>query len=343
MDTAEETKQIDFVKIAQVIRRNKRLYFYSLPIVFVVASALILCVPRYYRCTLKLAPELSSMSSSSIADLASSFGFDVGGSSSGSDAIFPELYPDLIGSFDFITSLLPVQVENYDGTIHTTYYEYMSRYQKAPFWSKCVVFVKNLFSDKEPGSSSDVIDPYRMTRRQYGLIKAVGKNIDCDVDKKNYVISITVTDQDRLVCTTMADTVTQHLQDFITDYRTKKSRNDLAHAVKLQAEAREKYLQAQRAYAQFCDANQDVVLESLRSKQEALENEMQLQYNNYSALTVQVQSSEAKVQENTPAFTTLQSATVPVKPAGPKRMLFVLAMLFLTFLIDTGYLLVRDK
>ena len=50
-----------------------------------------------------------------------------------------------------------------------------------------------------------------------------------------------------------------------------------------------------------------------------LENDMQLQYNNYNALNAQVIAAKAKVQEVTPAFTPLQSATVPLGPAGPKR------------------------
>ena len=34
----------------------------------------------------------------------------------------------------------------------------------------------------------------------------------------------------------------------------------------------------------------------------------------------------AKLQEKTPAFTTLQNATVPIRPSKPKRMIFVLGM-----------------
>jgi uncharacterized protein involved in exopolysaccharide biosynthesis len=60
-----------------------------------------------------------------------------------------------------------------------------------------------------------------------------------------------------------------------------------------------------------------------------LENEMQLRYNVYTALNTRLEAAQAKVQENTPVFTTLTNATVPVKPAGPKRMIFVAAMLFL--------------
>jgi uncharacterized protein involved in exopolysaccharide biosynthesis len=38
-----------------------------------------------------------------------------------------------------------------------------------------------------------------------------------------------------------------------------------------------------------------------------------------------------KVQEETPAFTTIQNATVPVLKAGPSRAKIVLAFLFLAF------------
>ena len=116
---------------------------------------------------------------------------------------------------------------------------------------------------------------------------------------------------------------------FITDYRTKKSRIDYEFYKKLTAEAKHEYEKARQKYASFSDANMDIVLESYRAKRDDLENDMQLKYNTYSTLNTQLQAAMAKVQENTPAFTTLTNATVPIKPAGPKRMIFVAAMLFL--------------
>lgn len=83
-------------------------------------------------------------------------------------------------------------------------------------------------------------------------------------------------------------------------------------------------------YSAYCDANQDVTLQSFISQRDELENEMQLKFNTYSALRTQLEATKTKLQEKTPAFTTLQSATVPVLPAGPKRMLFILGMCFIT-------------
>ena len=92
-----------------------------------------------------------------------------------------------------------------------------------------------------------------------------------------------------------------------------------------------------RTYGSYADANNDVILESYKLKENDLENEMQLLYNNYTALQGQVQQARAKLTLQTPAFTTLQNASVPLKPAGPKRMLFVLGMCIMAFMVITIY------
>ena len=142
-------------------------------------------------------------------------------------------------------------------------------------------------------------------------------------------MSITVTDQDPLICALLADSIKEHLQVFITDYRTKKSRIDYEHYRQLTEEARIAYDKARIAYANYADAHQEVFLQSVKTKKDDLENEMQLKYNVYTALNTRQEAAMAKLQENTPVFTTLTNATVPIKPAGPKRMIFVAVMLFL--------------
>ena len=51
------------------------------------------------------------------------------------------------------------------------------------------------------------------------------------------------------------------------------------------------------------------------------------------------QQADMKVQQETPAFTTLKSAIVPVKPAGPKRMIFVALMMILSTIATSIYIL----
>lgn len=335
----EHLKQIDVLAIAKEMKKHKKQYLIALPVTFVLSCLLILCVPRYYTSTAKLAPEISSFSSSSLGDIASSFGFDLGGSSANGDAIFPELYPELIESNDFMVGMFDVKVKSKDGSINTTYYDYLATKRQTPWWSKAYNSVKQLFDtpDSTPVSKNGKANPFQLTRRQDQIARLMSKNIKCNIDKKNYVISITVEDQDPLICATLADTVQTKLQDFITAYRTKKAKKDLEYYKKLSSDAKSKYERIRQQYGSYSDANQDVVLESYRLKANDMENEMQLLYNTYTSLQAQVQQAQAKLLMQTPAFTTLQSASVPLKPAGPKRMLFVLGMTFLAFIVVTVY------
>ena len=52
--------------------------------------------------------------------------------------------------------------------------------------------------------------------------------------------------------------------------------------------------------------------------------------------------AEAKVQEDTPAFTLLQPASVPIKKAGPNRQTTVLVFLFLAFIFITIIIIYRE-
>ncbi|MBQ3769879.1 MAG: chain-length determining protein [Prevotella sp.] len=339
----EEESSIDFGKIYKDILRHKRLYFIVLPIAFVLAAIYALSLPNFYNCTVKLSPEMSGSKASagSLASLASSFGVNLGSSGAGTEALFPTLYPDLMNSVDFKTSLFPVKVKREEDNKVFTYYDYLMNEQKVPWWSSAMKGLFSLFGSKKKTGDAKV-DPFRLTKEQTKIVKALNKNVVCDVDKKTMVITINVTDQDPVICATMADTVKTRLQNFITDYRTSKARVDLEYNQKIFTEAKARYEKARRRYAEFADANQDIILESVRQKQTDLENEMQLQYNAYQQVAAQLLAAEAKVQQETPAFTTLQSATVPVLKAGPKRAQMCLIFVFLAFLGVTAYILYKE-
>lgn len=51
---------------------------------------------------------------------------------------------------------------------------------------------------------------------------------------------------------------------------------------------------------------------------------MQLKFNNYTETAQQMRKAEEKIQENTPAFTELQSATVPLRASSTPRSIIVI-------------------
>ncbi|KGI21867.1 chain-length determining protein [Hoylesella timonensis] len=334
----EGNEQIHLSEIVQRIIHKKWIYTIVLSSTFVVACCLILPVPRYYRSGVTLAPELGNVNGGgSLSDIAASMGFNLNNTVL-SDAISPELYPELLKSNRFILQLVNTQVTNIEGDINTTYYNYLDKHQKQNPLMIPLYAVEKLFMKKvHPSSKSQQIDPFQLTKRENDIFGAIRNKISCSVDKKTNLITITVEDQDPLIAATMADTVRNKLQTFITEYRTSKARHDMDYYKQLTMKAKQTYEKARQAYGSYADANMEVMLESFKSKKDDLENDMQLKFNAYSTLNTQLQAAIAKVQEKTPVFTVVTSASVPLKPAGPKRMLFVAGMLFLAFIITTVY------
>jgi capsule polysaccharide export protein KpsE/RkpR len=270
-----------------------------------------------------------------LGSLASSFGIDMSNIKS-SDAITPLLYPDLMKDNKFIFDLFRIKVNTFDGKVSSNYFEYLCDYQKRPWWGKLSK------KEKKYQIPDNKTNPYHLNKYQDKIIEQIRTNIKLSVDAKNGVITISVQDQDPLICKTVADSVRNRLQDFITVYRTDKARKDVRYYEKLAAQAKSDYENARRLYGSYSDANTDIILESFRSKTEDLENDMQLKYNNYSTLITQLQTAKAKLQERIPAFTVLQGAAVPIKPAGPKRMIFVFVMVLLSFVFTSLYVLRKD-
>ena len=327
----------------QDIKKHKKLYYKVLGITFIVSAIITLSIPNYYKCTVMLAPEIpgGNKGTSGLASLASSFGVNLGAASVGADAIMPNLYPDLMNSVAFRASLFPVKVQEEDGDTAMTYYDYLENYQRLPWWSSGMKAVgdgissviNSVLGNEE--ETSDKVNPFRLTKEQMKIVETMEKKVVCDVDNKTLVITIDVTDQDPLIAATLADSVQVRLQDFITDYRTRKARVDLAYNQKLFKEAQDRYEKARLKSAAYSDANRHAIFAEKQSELTKLEIEMQLQYRAYSQVAAQLQLAEAKVQEETPAFTTLQPATVPIKKAGPKRAVFCLIFLFLAFIAIT--------
>lgn len=337
----KKVEKPSFLELWNDVKKHRKLYYKVLPATFIVAAILTLSIPNYYSCTVMLAPELSSMgvkSGGSLSSLASSFGINLGGATAGADALLPTLYPDLMNSVTFRASLFPIKVqreEDSTGVDVMTYYDYLKDGQRLPWWSAGIKALVDLFPKKE--EPADKVNTFKLTKEQSEIVKAMEKKVSCDVDKKTMVITIHVTDQDPLICAMIADSVQSKLQSFITEYRTSKARVDYEYNLKLSREAKAKYEQARNRFVAYADSHRSVSSQNAQTKESDLQSEMQLQERIYQQVVAQLQQAEMKVQEETPAFTTLQPATVPVKKDGPKRANTCLIFLFLAALATTAW------
>jgi len=335
MEEKKKSGEIDVIGIFKKVFREKELLGGFILVFAFIGVVVALNKPKQYTANVVLAPEMSGMGmSKSLGDLASMVGVNVNNNSSSMDAIYPDLYPDIFASNDFVMKLFDVKVTLRDGVTTKTYYNHLLFDNKIPFWKYPSIWISNLFAKPASGGGNQKLNPFKLTGVEWAVCNAIKANIACLIDKQTSIITINVTDGDPQVAAIMADTIQNRLQQYISRYRTQKARNDLEYSEKIFSESKAQYTKAQEVYAGYADANTDPVLESIKGKQEALENEMQLRYNIYNQAALQLQAAKAKVQEHTPAFTIIQQATIPLVASSFPSSGVVLFSMILGVLAD---------
>ena len=341
-----EEQEIDLMEYATKLWSVRKLLIKVACIAAIVGVVIAFTTPRQYTVTVTLAPESSKSGSSSLSGIASMLG--MGGFSMGSDAdaLHVMLYPDIVSSTPFILDLMDTPVKSIDEEIpDTTLTGYLTDYTKnsllgniisLPFKALSGVLTLILpIEEQKP----DTINPFQLTKDQSRIVKGLKKMIVANVDKKTGITTLSVTMQDPMVAAIITDTVVTKLKEHITKYRTSKAEEDCKYWEHLHDQRQEEYYEKQKNYAEYADANKNVVLQSVLIEQERLQNEMNLALQVYGNIATQLQMARAKVQEAKPVFAIVEPATVPLKPSGRGRMMTVIGIIFLALAGTAAWIL----
>ncbi|MGP1536642.1 Wzz/FepE/Etk N-terminal domain-containing protein [Bacteroides heparinolyticus] len=340
-----QEEEIDLMELALKVWAERKWVLKCCGFAVIVGLIIAFSIPKEYTVTATIAPEMSDKKAGGgLSSLAAMAGINFS-TSTGVDAIYPDLYPDIVRSTPFITALFDVPVKNLDGKVDTTLYCYLDEYQRAPWWSiittapfKLIGWTVSLFKDKEKAEEGR-FDPFQLTKDETEIATALSDRIGVSVDKKTGVTSLSVTMQDARIAACMTDTVLCRLQEYVTEYRTTKARKDFEFQQQLFNRKKKEYEEAQENYAKFSDTNKNIILQSYRAEQVRLENEMNLAYQVYTNVAQQLQMAEAKVQEITPVYTVVEPATIPIKAAKPNKLMVLLGVVFLTAAGCIGWIL----
>lgn len=339
----DEEKEIDLLELATTLwKQRKKLAIWSI-CGAVVGLVIAFSIPKEYATSVKLAPEVTDAKagSGSLGALASMAGFSMG-ASGGADAVYPQLYPDVVSSVPFVTSLFDVEVQTKEDGRKMTVKEFLEEETTGPWWGAIFGLpgqIIGLLKSEDEVPEGHKLDNFQLTMDENKLVEALNERVSASVDQKTSVVTIDVKMQDPLVSAILADTVVARLQEYVTDYRTNKARNDLEYAIKLNEEAKDNYYKAQQRYADYLDRNQGLAFHSAQTMRDRLENESALTFNLYNQTAQQVQRAQAKVQENTPVYAVVVPATVPIKAASPKKVMILAGFTFLAFVACAAWIL----
>lgn len=150
---------------------------------------------------------------------------------------------------------------------------------------------------------------------------------------------VTISLQDPLAAAIVADSAVHKLQEYITDYRTRKAKQDYDSQLSLCKQYKKGYFEAQQEYAKFADANRNVILQTVTSEKDRLQKNLSLAEQIYSQSMGQLQVLRGKLQEAKPVFAVVEPATVPLFPTSPNKMFIIIAFAFLAFIFESAWIL----
>ncbi len=343
----QEEQEIDLLEIAQKLWKRKTLFYKTLGGALILGLVIAFSIPREYKVTVKLAPESTKRTSSSLASAAAMLGISSLSSSNESDALNVTLFPDILTSTPFALDLYSMPVKMINDTETILFNQYIEKKVKHPWWNvltaipgKLVSLTISAFStSSKENVPNDTLNPFRLTFQEMGKIGTIKNSIQANVDKKTGVTTISVTLQDPMVAAIVADSVVVKLQDYVTTYRTKKTAVDCAYWEKLYNEKKTEFYKSQQNYAIYVDENKNLFTQKSKIEGERLQNEMNLAFQMYNQTATQLQLARGKLQEAKPVFAVVEPATVPLKPIAPQKIVILAGCLFLAFLGTAGWIL----
>lgn len=355
-ENSGKEQEIDLIELVRKLWKKRNFLIKCFLVAVFIGLVIAFSIPKAYTTTVTLTPEMSNSSKKmgGLEGLVAMAGVDLN-SPTAMDAISPTLYPDVVKSTPFLLELFSVMVKSRKGALDTSLYEYLNNYQKVAWWSyivsaplKGLGWVLNLFTEEEPSffteeeKSGGDVGPFHLTKEQENVVKALQENISVSVDKVTFVISVSTRMQDPLVSAQIANVVVDNLQKYIITYRTQKARQDLVFTQKVYTEARDAYYKAQKAYAAFGDTNKNIISATYRTEQDRLYNEMILTFNVFNTLAQKQEQGKLKLQEETPVYTVIEPAIVPLRVSSPKKSMILVGCVFLGLLIGIGYVVIKD-
>ncbi len=334
-------KPIDWQGIVMKLWSGKKFIITVTGVFVALGLVAALTMTKVYTSTVTLVPELGKMNpSSSLGSITSMLGLGGAISGTSSDAYNVTVYPEVVASTPFMTKLFDIHVSDPEEGIDTTLIGYLTR-EKFSLTGMIIKPILSIFST-DSVEMPQKVDVFRLTRKQAAVVDVLNKSIVAEVDKKSGETTINVTMDNPVVAAIVADTVCRNLKEYITEYRTRKAREDLANYQKIADESYHAYQKSSRAYAYNQDHNRGLILNAAISEGTRLQNEVNIASQVYSQMKLQAEAARGKLIDEKPVFAVIQPASVPLLPDNSRKKI-LLIWTFIGFALSCGWVVFQDR
>jgi uncharacterized protein involved in exopolysaccharide biosynthesis len=341
---APEEDEIDLVELALTIWKGRRTIIISTIIIVLVGLFVALFSAEEYTTTVKLMPEIGQKDGSMgrLGNLASQFGFGGASGSSDGSSIPPEYFPEIMKSLPFMQSLLNYQVYIPDADEKMDLFYYFSEYRSG----SVVAAVKKytiglpftilgmLRGEQEPeiynmDDGNGKREILSFSKEEWQIIEQFRNQISVQMGEETGIVTVTVTMPEGYLAADVAEHVTTSLTQYIKEYRTEKTREDVLFIESRKAEAINRFEKAQEKLARFRDQSHGQLTQMAQTREQRLQSEYELTFSVYNSLANRLEEARINLQEETPVVKIIEPAAIPKERSAPNKPLIMLVSVFL--------------
>ena len=304
--------EIDFIEILKKIYKSKKIiliisfFFALLGVTFALQS------PVKYSSETIFITQNQESNSSSLSGVASLVGINLGTSNFGGE-IPSSMYPQVSNSPKFKRLLLNSYID-FDNKINLK--QYLIDYYKL-----------NIENDK--------INPdLYISELENDCFKIIDKIITININQKDGFISLLSTLPVAEYSANLTINAKEILQEIIIDNKIESANQNLIFSQQQLEEKKLIFDEIQAKLAYFSDSNLNSVNSFVINERNKLEAEFQIINAVVTELSKQVEQAKLQVSKDTPVFSTIKEAVIPVERTSPKRTQIVLIFGFIGLIIS---------
>ena len=317
-NNSDEIDLIELLKTAWDGR--KQIIIISFVFVLVGVAAALLSPVVYSSSTTFINSQTESSSSSGLSGVATLVGINLGGMSSGSE-IPPTMYPQIAESIQFKRDLLNSFIDEKEQIKLEDYLVDYNAFEKSVSENNNKLFI---------------------SKYEDALFNVINDIISISVNQKDGFVTILANMPESEYAANTCINAREILQETIINNKIKSAKQKLEYSEKQLASKRIEFEEIQNKLAYFNDSNLNLVTSSVINEREKLEAEFQIINAVMIELSKQVEQRKLQVSEDTPVFSILKEASMPVKRSSPKRTQMVFIFGFIGLVLSVLYILVRE-
>lgn len=307
--------------------------------------------PVQFSSGAKVLPEIVQSSGSKLfggfSSIAGLAGLDIDNLGN-SDAVRPNLYPDIVQSTPFVIHILNLPVVTIDGEKYESLGHFLNYGNKKTVVGKAISGFFDMFSSEKKKTEGYVkineIDEdktYSFTKKQELTIKNFQGRVVSSIDKKTGVISISVKMPDPNIAGYVANQSLEYLKQYVVDYRLEKLKTYEKFLNEKTIEAKRRYETARYNLSNFRDRNKNLFLLVPKTQEDELKYEYDLAFGLYLEVSKKLEQTKIQAQNETPVLKMLEPAKIPLVKSEPKRTIIVLTFAIIGFIGACLYSLFR--